>query len=75
MTDMVQVHGIAIHLDFILQPKSGYNLWLILFQSPYNMQQLFEDYTDDRELYDNKPHIGNNFTKQGFYKPNGTFLT
>ena len=75
MTDMVRVCGIAIHLDFILQPKSGYNLRLILFQSPYNMQQLSEDYTDDCELYDNKPHIGNKFTKQGFYKPNGTLLT
>ena len=75
MTDMVRVRGIAIHLDFILQPKSGYNLQLILFQSPYNMQQLSDDYTEDRELDDNKPHPGNKFTKQGFYEPNGTLLT
>lgn len=75
MTDMIRVRGIAVHLDFILQPKSGFKLRFILFQSPYDMDQLSSDFTDENKLGDNKPSYGNNFTKQGFYEPNRTLLT
>ena len=74
-TDMVRVRGIGYSLNFVLQPKSGFCIRLLMFQTPYDMQQLSEHAEVDNQLDDNKPTVDTKFSRQGSYSPNGCLLT
>lgn len=70
-TDMVRGTGIQLHLDFQLQPKSGFKVRVILFQSPKDMDQL----TDGDEEHDNSAQNPTAACPQGFFDLNGSVLT
>jgi len=72
-TDMVRVRGIGYQMSFVLQPKSGFRLRLIMFQTPYDMEQLTESATDS--LSDNAPMFWSDKSVQGCFRPNGRMLT
>jgi len=71
--DMVRVWGIGYQMSFVLQPKSGFRLRLIMFQTPYNMEQLSKSASD--LLTDNAPIFSTDTSKQGCFRPNGWLLT
>ena len=72
-TDMVHVRGIRYQMSFVLQLKSGFRLHLLMFQTPYDMEQLSESATN--QLEDNAPVFSTDKTKQGCFIPNGRMLT
>jgi len=72
-TDMVRVRGIGYQMSFVLQPKSGFRLQLIMFQTPYDMEQL--SYGAPEQLSDNVPYFSTDASKQGVFRPNGRLLT
>lgn len=74
-TDMVHIQGIGYSLNFVLQPKSGFRIQLLMFQMPDDMQQLSEHAGVNNQLEDNKPTVNSKFSKQGSYSPNGCLLT
>ena len=59
-TDMVRVRGIGYSLNFVLMPKSGFRLRLLMFQTPHDMRQLSID--SDETLDENEPVISTKFS-------------
>ena len=72
-TDMVRVRGIGYSLNFVLRPKSGFWIHLIMFQMPYDMQQLSEN--AEKTMGENKPYLTLKFSIQGGYVLNGKILS
>ena len=72
-TDMICARGIGYSINFVLMPKSGFQIHLIMFQTPYDMDQLSEQ--ADESLTDNMPSVDVTFSKQGSYAPNGKLLS
>jgi len=70
---MVRIRGIGYQMSFVLQPKSGFRLRLIMFQTPYDMEQLTD--TAPESLSDNAPYFSTDTSKQGCFSPNGRLLT
>ncbi|KAI9448723.1 hypothetical protein F5148DRAFT_1292092 [Russula earlei] len=72
VTDMVRCTGININLEMMLQPKCGWRFRIMMFQTPYTMDDINKGHADDmprnRALYtaDNQ---------QGYYAPNAQLLT
>jgi len=71
-TDMVRVRGIGYSLNFVLRPKSGFKICLLMFQTPYDMRQLSE--SCDNPMGENEPYRNSKHSIQGGYQPNGKML-
>jgi len=71
-TDMVRVRGIGYSLNFVLRPKSGFKIRLLMFQTLYDMRQLSE--SCDNPMGENKPYLNSKHSIQGGYQPNGKML-
>jgi len=71
--DMVRVRGIGYSLNFVLRPKSGFRIHLIMFQMPYDMRQLSEN--AEMTMGENKPYLTLKFSIQGGYVLNGKILS
>ena len=71
-TDMVCGTGIHIKLEFTVQPKCGFKVWVLMFQSPFSMNQI---QSATRNVEDNMSDDPTQKCKQGFFHPNRQLLT
>jgi hypothetical protein len=77
--DLVRATGIRYHLDISIQPKSGYKLRIIMFQSPKGWDDLNQGLKDNdgERIYvgDGEGFSANGIDKQGGFHLEGGWFT
>jgi hypothetical protein len=72
-TDWVRVKGVCVNLDIVVQPRCGFRLRIVVFQTPHDLSVTVENAANN--VSNNASFDATLPCKQGGYKLNGKLFT